>query len=445
MKKISIIFTTLVFILLFPLLSPFSKRSEASEACPESMPIQERYLCLQEELNKLENDQGNLQDNLKDEEYQQLSLKEKITYISNQIEQTEKVINVLHLEITTQDVEITILSDEIQEKEDSLSVLNQEVKVLEQTVNERIRESYKYSYIGALEFLFDVKNLDSIIRKTKYLIETRLRDKSYLEEFADKMGNLEDEEEILAEKKAELQIKRNDIEKEKGQLIIERNNLDDQQAEKNYLLALSEKREREYRAELAQTTAAISAIDEAISDVVIELFNSGLLGNGTRVVAGQTIGYQGHTGCSFGSHLHFDIRDKYNNRIHPSTYLSGGTLWASIGDKIYKAPENGAVLTQTYKSSHRAWDMVSLSEGIQNGSTYTVPTGICSIVDYYIRVYNRNWAYLTGEGARIKAVATGKIYYGVIIPDGPNGSSYPAKYALVVHDDGNKSFYLHLK
>ncbi len=444
MKKILLIFTTLVVILTY-LLMPLGTNIAAAEPCPESMPIQERYLCLQKELQKLESSQGSLEKSLKSEEYAQLSLKEKINYITNQIAQTQKVIDALHMEITAQDIEISLLENEIQIKEDELSVLNQEVKVLESTVNERIRESYKYSYVGALEFFFDVKNLDSIIRKTKYLVETRLRDKSSLEEFADKMDILDDEESLLAGKRAELQIKRNDIEKEKEQLIVERNNLDDQQAEKNYLLAESEKRENSYRSELAQTTAAISAIDEAISDVVIELFNTGQLGNGMPVVVGQTIGYQGHTGCSFGSHLHFDIRDKYNNRLNPVTYLNGGTLWGSITDKIYKAPEYGAVLTQTYKTTHRAWDMVSLREGLQNGSTYTVPTGICSIVDYYIRAFGRNWAYLTGEGARVMAVASGKVYYGVIIPDGPNGSKYPAKYALIVHNDGNKSFYLHLK
>jgi peptidoglycan hydrolase CwlO-like protein len=444
MKKKIVLITTIGILLILFLLS-IGNRVQAADPCPESMPIQERYLCLQEELQNLESSQGSLEKSLKNEEYQQLSLKEKISYITNQITQTEKIIDLLHLEITAQDVEITILAEEIQQKEDELSVLNQEVRTLEQTVNERIRESYKYSYVGALEFFFDVKNLDSIIRKTKYLVETRLRDKGYLEEFADKMNDLENDEEILATKKAEIQVKRNEVEDEKERLVEEKANLDSAQKEKNYLLAESEKRESAYRTELAQTTAAISAIDEAISDVVIELFNTGQLGSGMSVVAGQTIGYQGHTGCSFGSHLHFDIRDKYNNRLNPATYLNGGTVWYPVTSKIYKSPQNGAILTQGYKpDSHRAWDMYSSIEGARGG-TYTVPTGICWIVDYYIRTFDRNWAYLTGEGARVMAVASGKVYYGVIIPDGPNGSKYPAKYALVVHNDGNKSFYLHLK
>ncbi len=444
MKKI-LVLVTIGVITLISFLSPFKSDINAAEACPESMPIQERYLCLQKELQKLESSQGSLEKRLKDEDYQQLSLKEKLSYLTTQISQNEDVIKTLHMEITAQDIEISLLTKEIQEKEDDLSLLTQEINILKETVNQRVTESYKYSFVGTFELFMDVKNFDEVLRKTKYLIETRIKDRNSLIEFSDKSQLLEDEELLLASQKAELQIKRNEIEEEKVKLLEEKKILDQQRIEKDRLLAESLQREAEYKKQLAETTAAISSVDEKISDVVIQLFNTGQLGNGMKVVAGQTIGYQGHTGCSFGSHLHFDIRNRYDVRQDPSNYLVGGTVWYPVKAKVYLAPLDGAMLTQTYKSSHRAWDMVSTTKGIQDGSTYTVPSGICSIVDYYIRVYNRNWAYLTGEGAPVRAIASGKVYYGTIVPDGPNGSKYPAKYALVVHDDGNKSFYLHLR
>lgn len=440
MKRILLIITTLVLTSL--LLNSLTSTVEASEACPETLPIQQRYTCLQNELNKLENNQGSLQKKLKNEDYQQLSLNEKIKYLTTQIAQNEKVIQTLQIEVLAQDIEISILSKDITTKEDALNILNQEIKTLERTVNERVRESYKYSYVGALEFLFDVKDLDSILRKTKYLIETRLRDKNSLEEYSDKMKTLEDEELVLASQKADLQKKRNDMETEKLRLEEEKKNLDSQKIEKANLLAESERREASYKKELAETTAMISSIDERISDIVIALFNSGGLGNGSPVSAGYTIGFQGHTGCSFGSHLHFEIRDRNNVKQDPSIFLSGGSYWSSVGPKVYSAPLGGARITQTYKSSHRAWDMVSMTQGIQDGSTYTVPTGICSAVDSYISSQGRNWAYLTGEGAPVKAIASGTVYYGLYQT---NLAQYPTKYALVVHSDGNKSFYLHLK
>lgn len=415
----------------------------AVETCPESMPAQERYICLQNELNKLESSQGSLQKKLKNEDYQQLSLSEKIKYITTEIAQTEKVIATLGIEVLAQDIEIKILADEIAIKENDISLLNQEINILEQTVNERVTQSYKFSHVSPFEYLFDVKNLDSILRKVKYLIETRINDKNSLNQYSVKMDSLEDEELILANKKADLQKKRNELEEEKDRLVEEKAYLDQQQIEKNNLLAESKRREEAYRKELAETTAIISSMDEKISDLVIALFNSGGLGNGTEVLAGKTIGYQGHTGCSFGSHLHFEIRDRNNVKQDPSNFLYGGEFWSSVSRKVYLAPLDGGRITQKYKlASHRAWDMVSTSRGSQNGSTYQVPLGICDAVDNYIKSKNRDWASLNGEGAPIYAIADGTVYYNLY---STKLAAYPTKYALLVHKDGNKSFYLHIK
>ena len=452
MKKI-LVLVTIGVIILISFLSPFKSDVNAAEACPESMGIQERYLCLQKELQKLESSQGNLEKRLKDEDYQQLSLKEKLSYLTTQIAQNEEVIKTLHMEITAQDIEISLLTKEIQEKEDDLSLLTQEINILKETVNQRVTESYKYSFVGTFELFMDVKNFDEVLRKTKYLIETRIKDRNSLMQFSDKSQLLEEEEVLLASQKAQLQLKRNKIEEEKVTLLEEKKILDQQRVEKDRLLAESLRREAEYKKQLAEATAAISSIDEQISDVVIKLFNDGLLGNGMRVVAGQTVGYQGHTGCSFGSHLRFDIRTPSGYRVNPfPSYLtySGGYI---LSNK-YLTPMSKAYLTQGYRSGHQAIHMVSLKDGNQNLERYKVPYGLCSVVDSILNcrrygysycsnknqppVADWNLAYLTGEGAPIKAISSGRVYYGI-------ESKWGGKYALVVHDDGYKSFYLHIR
>lgn len=42
---------------------------------------------------------------------------------------------------------------------------------------------------------------------------------------------------------------------------------------------------------------------------------------GETVKTGQTLGYMGNTGNSYGAHLHFEVRDRKDNRINPTPYL----------------------------------------------------------------------------------------------------------------------------
>ncbi|HBB64510.1 hypothetical protein A3K02_02080 [candidate division WS6 bacterium RIFOXYD1_FULL_33_8] len=431
---------TIYVLLFFFFFSQIPTTVYAAEACPTSMPIQERYLCLQKELEKLEKNQGTLEKSLKNEDYQQLSLKDKLTYITTQIAQKERIIATLQTEIAAKDIEISLLSKEIQQREDDLSLLSQEITILEQTVNERVTESYKFSFVSPFELFLDVKNIETILRKTKYLLETREKDKSSLKNYNSKVDTLEEEERLLAIEKADLQIKRNSVEEEENRLITEKASLDIQKIEKNSLLAESQRRENEYKTQLAEISSAISATDNIISDVALELFRQGLLGNGTPVVAGQVVGYQGHTGCSFGSHLHFEIRTSTGVKIDPRQFFSMNGRYLSSG--TYSAMYRGAYITQYFSSYHSALDMVSTLEGNQNLETYTVPSGLCTAVDNYIRTRGTNQAYLTGEGAPVRAVAAGKVYYGTYSTNLP---AYPSKYALVKHNDGRTSFYLHLR
>ncbi len=456
-KTVLTIFFAFFLSFSFFFLSTYNEKTYAAISCPSNIDPNSQACIdyLNNELSKLENEQSSIQKKLKAEEYQQLSLTEKISYMRKQISDTEKVIKSLEVEIAAHDVGIKLLEKSILEKEDSISLLRQEVNMLEKTVSERVTESYKYSFVGAFEIFLDVKNISSVLRKTKYLAETRNQDKKSLEEFGDKMDTLRMEEAAIAQQKTDLQVKRNSIEKNKADLAEERNNLSSQKAEQDSLLAESKRKEAEYKAELTSVSKSIAEADAAVVDLIMRLFAQGYFKDGTKVSKGQTIAHQGHTGCSFGSHLHFEIRTSSGARLDP--LLKYLTLSGSyVVSNKYSSPLSSALLTWGYRPGHQAIDLVSKSSGNQKGERYTVPYGLCSVVDnilncrrYGLKIYcgtkedqpprsDWNLAYLTGEGAPIKAVANGTVYYGV-------ESTWHGKYALVVHDDGNKSFYLHIQ
>jgi len=437
---IILLFVTLSFVLLA---KPYVEKTYAV-SCPAGMTLQACLTYLENEQEKLEEKEGSIRNNLRDEEYQQLSLQEKINYITNQVTQTEKVIKTLEVEIAATNIEIKLFEIDIIEREDYISLLKQETDILEQTVNQRITESYKYSFVGPLEIFLDVKSLSSALRRTKYLIATRSQDIVSLEEYSFKIEDLRKQENELTIKKADLQIKRNSIEEEKLKLASENKNLEAQKNEKNKLLAESKTRESEYRKQLAEVSKAITQTDNAVIQVIMQLFNSGQLGNGANVTAGNYIGFEGHTGCSFGSHLHFEIRLANGQKVNPlDGYLSYSGGYVRAGS--LKAPMDNAYLTQGYRPYspyyHYAIDLVHLDD---NFNRYTVKYGICPTVDRILNerkasgLSDYNKAYLRGEGKPVRAVASGKVYYGVDL--------YGGKWALVVHkSDQKKSFYLHLK
>ncbi|HOZ44835.1 MAG TPA: hypothetical protein PLN39_02425, partial [Candidatus Dojkabacteria bacterium] len=248
MKKRFIgIFT--IFVILFAsllLISHLSSQKVLAQAsCPEYInPDSLECLdYLRNQLGSLQNQQGNIQKLLKDEEYQQLSLQDKITYINNLIAQTEQKIKSLQIEIAATDVEIRLFQQEITRNEDIVSILKQEINTLSTSVNERITESYKYSFINQFELFLDIKNFSSVLRKSKYLATTRNNDKKALEQYTNTVSELELVEAELEDNKAQLELKRASREEEKSELGETINTLDSQKKEREKLLAESKIKE----------------------------------------------------------------------------------------------------------------------------------------------------------------------------------------------------------
>lgn len=418
-KKITILLSLTIFGLLLA-----TPKAYAETMCPSYMDPDSRECLdyLRKQLSNINSQLTTLEKKLKAEEYQQLSLQEKISYTTKQIAETEKVIESLKIEIAAKDVEINILSKEIKSKEDSINLLSQEINTLKETVNKRVTESYKYSFVTAFELFLDVRNVETFLRKTKYLLETRVQDKISLEKYNSKVVDLEDEELVLAQQKLDLQKIRNENETEKAKLDEQKTQLDSQKAEKTRLLAESQKREESLVASYEANRSKQSAIDDEIMRYIQE--HGDQMANYGWVSKGTWIGRMGGkpNACSTGYHIHFAI-----DRIGSGYYDGFGQLdpWSGY---LTKGPDY-------WRLSASGWKYYYIRSG-----SMRVPLGgdVVLTQDYHSSTRKAIDIYsLNGYGANVYAAMEGTLYKGT--------DRCGDTYAVVKHPNGLRTAYYHLQ
>ena len=433
MKNILLLITILALATIAVANLPTSN-TDASSLCPENMNPNSRECLdyLRTKLAETNKQQSSLSRRLADEQYQQLSLQEKINYISTQVAETERVISTLHMEIAAQNVEINLLAKEIQTKEDQLSIFRQEINLLKEVVDQRITESYKYSHIGFLELIMDIENINTVLRKTKYLIETREKDRNSLEEYMKRSGDLEEDEILLAEERAALQIKRNDIEVEKSKLVEEKNSLASKKAERERLLAESQRRGREILAQLDTFRTLQASYDNAIMEYIAahgdKMANFGWVTKGTWIGTVK----EGSSACSTGTHLHFSID------------IIGSSAWDGCG-KVNTFAGHLVKSNDFWWVSPSGWKYHYITSGSMrvplggtviltgDGNTHSTRSSSCTAPRFAIDITSTLWSNIP-----VYAAMDGNLKKGV--------DRCGDQYAVIEnHSTGIRTAYFHMK
>lgn len=440
MRGKKIVFTIFGFLLIggiiFTLLSSYNIKPVVAQAeCPSNIhPDSLECLdYLRNQLGIIEKQQGTIQKQLKDVEYQKLSLAEKIDYTNELIYQIENGIKKLQIEISATDIEIGMLEKDIKEKEDDISTLRQEIIVLSDTVNERVTQAYKYSFLDSIAVFLDFQNAPAILRRIKYLEITREQDKAVLGEHTEKTSILEKEEQRLSETKEELQEKRDLVESERVELGEQKLSLDAQKRERESLLAQAKAKETELLALYQQNMRKIANLDKAIINY-INTHESEIV-DGGWVTTNTAIGRMGNTGCSDGSHLHLGLNSG-------KKYVIGGFNWGYFWSDVNLfnggyLKKSGTIYWPTY-----GWNapiLISGSGRIPFNGPYVFmhqdehQGNAIDMASYS----SRSWGTKI-ESAPVYPIMPGQLYKGT---EGVCGG----KYAQVMHTNGMVSIYLHLE
>lgn len=445
MKKI-LLTITLIIAFAFP-----SVASAQQTSCPTGLTDAQCLEYLRNEAAKISQQSDKLQKQLSSEKIKQMNLTQKINYYNSQISSREANIKQIEIELEAKNLEIRIIGQDINRIQDNIDLIKQEINEFTEAINSRIKLSYKYGFISPIELALSATDTQEVLYKMKYVDMVKKQDYENILVLSDKNDELKTHQDELIAREEEIKQVRDAIEEEKTTLYNEKTQLAGEKTEYTALLAESKKLEDEYNKSIKTLEAEKNNFDQQITAMIMKMYNEGNLKNGTPVVKGQIIGFQGHTGCSYGSHLHFGIASTSNNRfvgdIDPfaTGHLTKSNGYVRAGNA--SAPMDSAYMTQGFHSGKYV-DLVSMTGGnqLQNtyGSCWSTPTEHqCYFVPAGTRLCAKNttsdkWYSLRGEGAPVYAIYDGTVYYGV---DSWGG----AKYAMVVHNNNLISMYVHLR
>lgn len=418
--------------------------------CDSITNPQEKLTCLQNLFNQIQSQRSQLEKSIASENATQSSLYWQISLLNNQISQTE--LNILEKKVLIEqsNTEILILESDILTIIDTISATQQELSIMEAAVTDRIGEMYKTMCIDEVELMFSSGDVWTNIGDMKYFEITKAEDEALIERLSEKYQVLKADQEEAALKRDQVIQKTEGVQTEHSELLNLEAQLNNQKADQQYLLALSQAAEASYAQALQQMKAYESAVSGQMTELIMALYNSGMLGVGTPVTKGTIVGFQGHTGCALGSHLHFEFRIN-GYRTNPLIYLSysGGYV---IDNANYKSPMKSAYVTCGYGcySGHYAIDMVSYDPLYYTTARYSWDeAGLRATCGPFLdsaalnqlvaAAQASNWQFsLVGEGAPVLAIADGVIYRSTIDGAGAN-------YVLIDHGNGVVSLYLHLR
>lgn len=313
--------------------------------------LQDQYDELSAELKRIEDQRKNAEkiaaeygNEANDLQSQVASVEAKIGVLDNKIREKQ-------LQIEKLEVSIEIMRDEISKSESIISQHEFDIGKMQTRVDAKIGDMYIDYKTGVGEAVVDSSLDPDVTFKIQEYSAVIANDTLLLVEELDvTVAELNEEKGLLEEQRVELQRDQNQVEEEKVALDSDRADLE---IERQAYYALVAEAQSKYD-DAARVAGALESKEKEIEDEQAKIYRqieieSGKVPVGGFVEAGTVIGYQGNSGHSYGSHLHFEVR--YNGReYNPCTKLPPGPFSFCKGDgTIERWPLSGGyAFTSSY-------------------------------------------------------------------------------------------------
>ncbi len=331
---------------------------------------QDRLEEVQRRLAEIRRQQQDLNNQIQGEKNKASKYGSEIVALNNEIRKLQLIVEEKQLVIDELDLKINILTNQITETEEKIKETEKVISDLEQETDKRLADMYLdiKSFNNSISMVFATDGTSDFIKDGLYREALQEETNEKLERLALEKRNLQKDKEQLNKDKIQIEEDKELIEQEK--LALESNKTD-----------LAQKRSKfealKYNA--ATSAAALELEYSTLSDEEKQLqaelellkqriFNEvGSIPNGTFVLAGTIIGFEGNTGVSTGAHLHFGVKlngSWYNPcSILPYKQLANTTCGVS-NPQIPEWPEHGTPwLTSGYRTpsrpTHNAIDISS--------------------------------------------------------------------------------------
>lgn len=342
------------------------------------------------ELSDLDGQLKSINDQLAAKQAQKKTLQNEIAIFDGQMYR-------LQLQINITQTEISKLKAEIKNTEAQISAAEVEIEKQKQILFENLRLLYEEGQTTSIEIVASADNFSEFMDRTEYL--KAIQDK--ISETMDKVEQLKAE---LESRKADLETKKTEQLSLQNNLMTQRGELNSQRVAKQSLLNITKNEEAAFQNHIASVEKELRKLQSEIWSII----NSGNYISLGHVDRGSIVGYEGNTGYSTASHLHFELRNSSGQGFDPLPYL---------GNK-YGQPMASYYVTQ----------------GCYGGFSHAGAGGPCGI------------DMVASAGTAVKAVADGEIIKRVT--GRPNTFPWSVEYGnyvIVAHTDGTFSMYAHLQ